>query len=65
MPSCVCCNKKYNECEMIEHSKGFVCEDCYIDHLIPQMPKMMFEHHPAAFMLRLKDSYIAFPQRYH
>ena len=65
MLACVLCNKKFHTFEMIEYSNGPVCEDCYIDLLMPQVPKMMFEHDPAAFMIRLKDSYIACPQRYH
>jgi len=62
---------KCDKCDLPVHDKdkrGFngktLCEDCYIDMLLPPVRKMYYENSDS-FMLRLKDSYIACPQQYH
>lgn len=62
---CDRCRQSVDPGAMIAHPTGTICEDCFIDLKMPAMNKMMYENHPASFMLRLKDAYIACPQRYH
>jgi len=45
------------------HSK-ILCEDCYVDGLMPKMPKSHYDN-DAEFMQRLKDSYPVRKQQYH
>jgi len=47
-----------------EIHKIILCEDCYIDEVMPKMPKAHYEN-DAEFMQRLKDSYIVRKQQYH
>ncbi len=41
-----------------------LCEDCYIDEVMPKMPKAHYNN-DSEFMNRLKDSYSVHPQQYH
>ena len=45
------------------HNK-IVCEDCYIDEVMPKMPKAHYDN-DAEFMQRLQDSYSVRKQQYH
>jgi hypothetical protein len=45
------------------HGKVF-CEDCYIDAVMPKMPKAHYDN-DSEFMNRLKDSYSVRKQQYH
>jgi len=45
------------------HNKIF-CEDCYIDEVMPKMPKAHYDN-DAEFMQRLKDSYSVRKQQHH
>ena len=65
MAICIRCNRKIRSEDLCLHPMGSVCEDCYIDLLMPPMPKMIYENDPGRFMMRLKDSHIACPQRFH
>ncbi len=64
MTSCQKCKSSISTGEEREHNSNILCEDCYIDLLLPPVRKMHYENN-ASFMLRLKDSYIACPQQYH
>jgi hypothetical protein len=65
MKKCDLCNQPLNDNEKWEHNGHKICEDCYIDGLLPKVRKMHYENSTANFMIRLKDSYIAFPQKFH
>ncbi len=45
------------------HSK-ILCEDCYLDEVMPKMPKSHYDNN-AEFMQRLKDSSPVRNQQYH
>ncbi len=45
------------------HAK-ILCEDCYIDELMPKMSKAHYDN-DAEFMQRLQDSYSAHQQQFH
>lgn len=62
---CARCKQDMEEEIAVIHPNGAICEDCFIDLRMPTMGKMMYENHPAPFMLRLKDSFIVCPQRFH
>jgi DNA-directed RNA polymerase subunit RPC12/RpoP len=57
--------------QIIQDNDGYksrdkiLCEDCYIDMLLPPVGKMYYEHSASNFMIRLKDSYISCPQQFH
>jgi hypothetical protein len=64
MPDCAKCNKpiKAEDAKKL-HSK-ILCDDCYIDEVMPKMPKAHYDN-DAEFMNRLKDSYSVRKQQYH
>jgi len=47
-----------------EHNGRLLCEDCFIDTVMPKVRKMFYENDPAEFMRRMNSSYSAHPQRY-
>ena len=47
-----------------EFYSKILCEDCYIDEVMPKMLKSYYNN-DAEFMQRLKDSYIVRKQQYH
>lgn len=64
MPICEKCNKTITDGDAkIFHTK-ILCEDCYIDEVMPMMPKAHYDN-DAEFMNRLKDSYSIRKQHYH
>ena len=64
MPVCSACNKAIPEKELILYRKAIVCEDCYIDEVMPKMPKANYDN-ASEFMNRLKDAYSVCKQQYH
>lgn len=64
MPICTKCKKSIPDGDAkLLHSK-LVCEDCYIDEVMPRMSKAHYDN-GAEFMNRLKDSYSVRRQQYH
>jgi hypothetical protein len=64
MMDCEKCNKTLGEGEERKHNSKALCEDCFIDELIPKMPKSHYEN-DSEFMQRLKDSFPVHPQKFH
>jgi hypothetical protein len=65
MEKCDVCGLPLEDGEKRERNGRSICEDCYIDGLLPPVRKMHYENSSANFMIRLKDSYIAHPQKFH
>lgn len=64
METCKQCDKALlNEEKKVLHGT-VLCEDCYIDSVMPKMPKAHYDN-AAEFMNRLKESYSVRKQRYH
>ena len=64
MQNCENCKKSFHNDDLKEFCTKMLCEDCYIDEVVPKMPKAHYGN-DAEFMNRLKDSYIAHPQKFH
>ena len=64
MPVCAKCRGTITNTDAKIHHAKVLCEDCYIDEVMPKMPKAHYED-GAEFMNRLKDSYTVRRQRYH
>jgi len=64
MKRCEKCQSTLNEDEWREFHSKILCEDCYIDEVMPKMPKSHYDN-DAEFMQRLKDSYPVRHQQYH
>ncbi len=64
MPSCTKCDKALQDGDIKKLHGQVLCEDCYIDEVMPKMPKAHYNN-DAEFMNRLKDSYIVRKQQYH
>jgi len=62
--------KKCDRCKTVINEDGrelhsrLLCEDCYIEEVMPKRPKSHYDN-AAEFMQRLKDSYPARKQQYH
>jgi len=65
MTKCDRCNVKIVKGEERNFNSSILCEDCYIDAVLPPVRKMYYENDSSEFMRRLKDSYIACPQKFH
>ena len=65
MMKCDRCNIGIAKGEERDLNSIILCEDCYIDAVWPQVRKMYYENDSSEFMRRLKDSYIACPQKFH
>ena len=65
MMKCDRCNFKIEKGEERNLNSRILCEDCYIDALLPPVRKMYYKNDASEFMRRLKDSYIASPQQFH
>lgn len=64
MSICSKCNQAIpDEDTKIRHAQ-ILCEDCYIDEVMPKMSKAHYDN-DAEFMNRLKDSYSVRKQQYH
>jgi hypothetical protein len=64
MPICTKCNKSIQDSDAKMLHTKILCEDCYIDEVMPKMPKAHYDN-DAEFMNRLKDSYSVRKQQYH
>jgi len=64
MTSCNKCNKMIREGEGRKHNSKILCEDCYIDEVMPKMKKSHYDN-DAEFMQRLKNAHPVHPQRFH
>jgi len=64
MQNCKNCKKSFHDDELKKFYKKMLCEDCYIEEVVPKMPKAHYGN-DAEFMNRLKDSYIARAQLFH
>jgi len=65
MMKCDRCNIKIVKGEGRNLNSRILCEDCYIDAVLPPVRKMYYENDSTEFTRRLKDSYIACPQKFH
>jgi len=65
MKHCDTCGRAIDEGEERKHQSKTVCEDCYIDTLLPPVRKTYYENDSSEFMRRLRDAYTSIPQRYH
>ena len=64
MENCENCKKTFHESDLKKYNSKMLCEDCYIDELMPKMPKAHYNN-DAEFMNRLKDSFSIHPQQFH
>ncbi|MCP4117213.1 MAG: hypothetical protein GY737_17820 [Desulfobacteraceae bacterium] len=64
MPKCAKCNNSVNAENIKKQLSKVLCEDCYIDEIMPKMAKAHYDN-DAEFMNRLKDSYSVRKQQYH
>ena len=64
MKTCKQCNKALKVGEKKELHGKVLCDDCYIDAVMPKMPKAHYDN-DAEFMNRLKDSYSVRKQQFH
>ncbi len=64
MLNCAKCKKKIQNEGLKEIRGEILCEDCYIDRVMPNVPKSHYEN-DAEFMNRLKDSGPVRKQQYH
>ncbi len=64
MKTCEKCNITVEDKDSKQYYSTRLCEDCYIDELMPKMIKSHYKNQ-SEFMNRLKDSYITHPQQYH
>ena len=62
---CEKCTVKIVRGEERNLNSRILCEDCYIDAILPPVRKMYYEKDSLEFMRRLKDSYISCPQKFH
>ncbi len=64
MTRCYKCKNVINDGDERKHNSKVLCEECYLDEIVSPVRKMYYEH-SSSFMLRLKDSYISNPQKFH
>jgi len=64
MQSCENCKKSFQDDDLKEFCTKMLCDDCYIDEVMPKMPKAHYGN-DTEFLNRLKDSYIACAQQFH
>ena len=64
MPICSDCRRMIRDEDAKMRRAKILCEDCYIDDIMPKMPKAHYDNE-AEFMNRLKDSYSVRAQQYH
>jgi hypothetical protein len=64
MKKCEKCKSPIKKDDGREFHSKILCEDCYIDEVMPKMPKSHYDN-DAEFMQRLKDSYSVRKQQYH
>ncbi len=63
MSICLKCKETISDEDVKMHHKKILCEDCYIDEIMPKMQKAHYDN-DAEFMNRLQDSYSVRKQQY-
>ena len=64
MIKCEKCKSPLKENEWREYKSKILCDDCYIDEVMPKMSKAHYNN-DAEFMQRLKDLYSVRKQQHH
>jgi hypothetical protein len=64
MKICPRCKVSFQDGDMKYLHGKLLCEDCFIDEVLPKMPKAHYEN-GSEFMNRLKESYTVRKQQYH
>jgi len=64
MKNCDKCKQVIQKGDEKELYKKTLCEDCYIDEVVPKMPKAHYDN-DAEFMQRLQASYSVKKQQFH
>jgi len=64
MKKCEKCKSPLKEKEWREYNSKILCDDCYIDKVMPKMAKAHYNN-DSEFMQRLQDSYSVHKQQYH
>ncbi len=64
MRNCDNCKKFFQDDDVKDFNTRILCEDCYIDEVMPKMLKPHYNN-DTEFLNRLKDSYIAHAQKFH
>ena len=64
MKTCSKCKKTIQDGDEKELNTIILCEDCYIDEVMPKMQKAHYDN-DVEFMQRLKDSYSVRKQKFH
>ena len=64
MKNCNKCKQTIQNGDEKKLHEETLCEDCYIDAVMPKMPKGHYDN-DAEFMQRLQDSYSVRKQQYH
>ena len=64
MQNCTKCNKTIPDGDAKRFHTKILCEDCYINEVMPKMPKAHYDK-DVEFMNRVKDSYPVRKQQYH
>jgi len=64
MKNCNKCNQMIEDGDERELYTKILCEDCYIDEVMPKMRKSHYDN-DSEFMQRLKDSHPVRKQQYH
>lgn len=64
MKQCTKCNKMFKRMDLRKFYENIICDDCYIDEIVPRMPKAHYDNE-AEFMNRLKESYTVRQQQFH
>jgi hypothetical protein len=64
MRTCAKCNETIKDGDEHNIREEILCEDCYIDEIMPRMTKAHYDNENE-YMNRLKDSYTVRKQKYH
>jgi len=64
MKNCAKCKKTIQDGDEKELHTKILCEECYIDEVMPKMPKAHYDN-DAEFMQRLQGSYSVRKQQFH
>lgn len=64
MKKCHKCNQLVEDNDLHQLNNKLLCEDCYIDTVMPRMPKVHYDD-DTEFMRRLQGSYSVRKQQFH
>ena len=65
MKNCDRCNQSIKSEEERTFNSKLLCEDCYIDVVLPPTRKPYYNNGPSEFMRRLQDNHTVCTQKYH